>query len=204
MALKTLVKVSGINNLSDARYCAGMGATLLGFPVGDGDGHLLPAEFEALTQWVKGVGLVGELDAIDQEGMQRVLTDYALDYLQVRYPVAPDVLADVNLPLLLQVRLEGDETVASLSTLLAPYVPYVQYFLVEVTTAAVTSDLAPMVHQLAVRFPILQGFGVVPEYLPQLLGTPIKGLALQGGMELRPGYKDYEELAMVLEGLTVG
>ena len=31
--LKTLVKVSGIENLSDARYCAGMGVEFLGFPL---------------------------------------------------------------------------------------------------------------------------------------------------------------------------
>ena len=29
--LKTLIKVSNINNLSDARYCAGMGVEMLGF-----------------------------------------------------------------------------------------------------------------------------------------------------------------------------
>jgi phosphoribosylanthranilate isomerase len=31
MALKTLVKASEVNNLSDARYCAGMGVEMLGF-----------------------------------------------------------------------------------------------------------------------------------------------------------------------------
>ena len=31
--LKTQVKVSSITNLSDARYCAGMGVDLLGFPI---------------------------------------------------------------------------------------------------------------------------------------------------------------------------
>ena len=31
MGLKTLVKVSEVNNLSDARYCAGMGVEMIGF-----------------------------------------------------------------------------------------------------------------------------------------------------------------------------
>jgi phosphoribosylanthranilate isomerase len=33
MALKCFVKVGNVTNLSDARYCAGMGVDLLGFPV---------------------------------------------------------------------------------------------------------------------------------------------------------------------------
>lgn len=35
MALKTFVKISGVNNLSDARYCAGMGVNQLGFNIED-------------------------------------------------------------------------------------------------------------------------------------------------------------------------
>jgi phosphoribosylanthranilate isomerase len=56
MALKTLVKVSGINNLSNARYCAGMGVEMLGF-----DMDSMPIEqFNEIKNWVAGVKIVGE------------------------------------------------------------------------------------------------------------------------------------------------
>ncbi len=56
MGLKTTVKVSGVNNLSNARYCAGMGVDMLGF-----DMDTMPAEqFKEIRNWVAGVNIVGE------------------------------------------------------------------------------------------------------------------------------------------------
>ena len=53
--LKTKVKVSSIENLSDARYCAGMGVEWLGFPLA------MPVEkLEEIRNWLAGVQIVGE------------------------------------------------------------------------------------------------------------------------------------------------
>ena len=38
MALNTLTAVTEINNLSDARYCAGMGVDIIGFNLAAGQG----------------------------------------------------------------------------------------------------------------------------------------------------------------------
>ena len=54
--LKTLVKVSGVNNLSNARYCAGMGVDMLGF---DMDSMQIE-QFHEIKNWVSGVKIVGE------------------------------------------------------------------------------------------------------------------------------------------------
>ncbi|MFM1835376.1 MAG: hypothetical protein RJA04_63, partial [Bacteroidota bacterium] len=48
--LKTLVKVSAITNLSDARYCAGMGVDLLGFPLG----KISIDQFTEIRNWLAG------------------------------------------------------------------------------------------------------------------------------------------------------
>jgi phosphoribosylanthranilate isomerase len=59
MALKTTVKVSGVNNLSNARYCAGMGVDMLGF-----DMDTMPIEqYNEIRNWVAGVKIVGETKA---------------------------------------------------------------------------------------------------------------------------------------------
>ena len=44
MPLKTIVKVGSITNLSDARYCAGMGVEMLGFNVVAGHESFIDAK----------------------------------------------------------------------------------------------------------------------------------------------------------------
>ncbi len=61
-----------------------------------------------------------------------------------------------------------------------------------------------MIEQLAARFPVILGFGINRENVIELVETTgIKGLALQGGDEIRPGYREFDDLADMLELLEV-
>jgi hypothetical protein len=65
--LKTKVKVSSIENLSDARYCAGMGVEWLGFPLA------MPLEkFAEIRNWLAGVQIVGEASGLKPEEISSV------------------------------------------------------------------------------------------------------------------------------------
>ncbi|MEM9417334.1 MAG: N-(5'-phosphoribosyl)anthranilate isomerase [Bacteroidota bacterium] len=204
MSLRTLVKMSAINNLSDARYGAGMGVAMMGFPLDPTHPHYLsPEQFEAITQWIQGVALVGELSTTDPAVIHKTLTQYPLDYLQLDDWVKPPSGEDWGVPMLIRLRLQGHETLASLQTQMEAYAPYVQYFLIEATQEVALGALQPTIYRLAHDFPILQGYHITPATLPQLLATPLKGIALQGGMETKPGYKEFDELAAVLEELVV-
>ena len=60
MALKTFVKISSVNNLSDARYCAGMGVDIIGFDLHEGSDHYVsPSKFKEIERWISGVKLAG-------------------------------------------------------------------------------------------------------------------------------------------------
>ena len=62
MSLKTKVKVGNITNLSDARYCAGMGVDMLGFAIGKADGQGVGAtKFKEITDWIAGPEFILEL-----------------------------------------------------------------------------------------------------------------------------------------------
>ena len=71
MSLKTKVKAGNITNLSDARYCAGMGVDWLSFPADVVD----PTTYKEITSWVTGPQFVLEvteatpLHSIDQYPM---------------------------------------------------------------------------------------------------------------------------------------
>jgi phosphoribosylanthranilate isomerase len=62
MAYPTSILIRGINNLSDARYCAGMGADKLSFVLDPSlPGYLEPAVVKELAGWIAGVELMGSL-----------------------------------------------------------------------------------------------------------------------------------------------
>ena len=55
MALKTLVKVGKISNLSDAWYCAGMSVDMLGFTViASQENYVSPELFREMRGWFYG------------------------------------------------------------------------------------------------------------------------------------------------------
>src|SRR6187402_1005196 len=85
MALKTFVKVGSITNLSDARYCAGMGADLLGFRVVEGhESYISPKQFQEIRGWVTGPKVVAEIYGItDAQTLTTILENYRPDFLEL-------------------------------------------------------------------------------------------------------------------------
>ena len=81
--------------------------------------------------------------------------------------------------------------------------PYVTYFLLESgSDAPLADDWQDFLNTLSARFSILLGFGITTENATFLLDdVNISGIALRGGDEIRPGYKDFGDLMDVLEAL---
>jgi phosphoribosylanthranilate isomerase len=81
MPLKTIVKVGNISNLSDARYCAGMGVDMLGFRVIDGlPGYIAPQAFQEIRGWISGPKVVAEIYGIDRsDKIPHIVENYAPD-----------------------------------------------------------------------------------------------------------------------------
>jgi phosphoribosylanthranilate isomerase len=205
MLLKTLVKVSAVNNLSNARYCASMGVQLLGLPLDNNHQQpISPAQFKEIMQWIYGVKWVGELQYSDLATIQETINNYQIDYLQLEHPVDLSVIANLDIPILIRVILQGPESLQEIASSLLQYEGSVTYFILETTAheESIISQLQKHVEQLAINFPILQGFHIHPENLSYLLEeTHIQGIVLPGGVEIKPGYKDFEHLSEILTPL---
>ena len=91
--LKTTVYISDINNLSDARYCAGMMVDYLGFNIG----KIGVEEFREITQWVEGT-IVAEFNAIDVDKINSVIEEFKLDYVALN---ADSIPGDINTKVIL-------------------------------------------------------------------------------------------------------
>jgi len=199
MALKTTVKVSGVNNLSDARYCAGMGVALIGFDLTPGSPNfLLPEKAREIAGWLAGASIVGEITGPAVPAW----ADYPLAALQVDNETALGAVQTSGLPVWYAIEVTLAADLALAESTMQQLSDQVTGFLLHGSI-----ELAGSVHQtlasLASRFPILLGIGIGDNVLELLESIRPLGLALQGGQESRPGWKDFDEMAAVLDRLEV-
>jgi phosphoribosylanthranilate isomerase len=186
MALKTVVKVGVITNLSDARYCAGMGVDFLGFRVIAGQPNYIDAKaFQEIRGWVTGPQVVAEIYGIASAAeLQLVIENYQPDYFELGLEDYQRVGANLTLPFIL--RLNEREELQSTSSKPA-------YLLLDGPRML----MSPFVGE----FDILAGVTSLEEVRNMLERTGIAGISLQGTVEMRPGLKNFDALAEILEAL---
>jgi phosphoribosylanthranilate isomerase len=196
--LRTIVKISGVTNLSDARYCAGMGVTMLGFGMdADAPNYVDPARCAEIRGWVSGVQIVGETAATDPDHIARLVDAYQPDLVQVGHAGLLPVLGK---PLILRLDL-AVTTPEELDTLTLPVKP--DYLLLDgPDSLSLGPGLLHSLLLLSMNQTVLLGTGLTMDNLQTLLDTvPIKGIALSGGREDRPGQRDFGLLMDILEAL---
>ena len=191
MALKTVVKVGEITNLSDARYCAGMGVDMLGFNLDpDSTGYISPEQFAEITEWIAGVKLVGELS--HSNDLNKLLMSYELDMIQLPHDeIEPNL--PVDLPIIASIETDKPTEINQAFLQLAGQV---EYFLLD------HPAVVDLVDELNQDVPILLGGDFELRQVDHLLNNVrLSGISLKGSVEEKPGFKDYDQLADILEAL---
>ncbi|MDJ1467880.1 N-(5'-phosphoribosyl)anthranilate isomerase [Xanthocytophaga flava] len=203
MSLQTFVKISAVTNLSDARYCAGMGVDMLGFSLDpSAETFVDPITFQSITEWVAGVQLIGEVESIEPDALQELVKNYPIDGLQIGNSSDWKGLQATGLTLLCKISWTEDLSLQNFQTKYDSIKPYVSYFLIESEEDSITPEIGYHLTQIAEHYPIILGFGIQQNSILQTLSSiPFKGIALKGGQEIRPGYKDFDDLAEILEVL---
>ena len=179
MPLKTVVKVGNISNLSDARYCAGMGVDMLGFRVIEGQDHYIsPKLYQEIRGWVSGPKVVAEVYGLaNSDQLRSVLENYLPDYIELSEDEFRRFKREISLPCIVKGTPNGDKQVA--------------YFLLDEGTFHSGKILSPTLVQIS-----------SPLEIDNILKNhDVSGFALNGSPEIRPGYKDYSDLSEILEKL---
>jgi len=203
--LSRTVKISNVTNLSDARYCAGMGVEMLGFSIDeDSPNYISPKKFEEICSWLAGVQLVAETSQSDPESLLKALADYPVHYVQVESPGLLTYLkSELSLPLILRVSVDTYDT-SDIYSIFSRYGDSVSYFLLESDdNTPLTEEWIQVLTELADEYPMLIGFGLDDEITVNKLTEtfPEIGIALRGSEEIRPGYKDFGSMMDILEAL---
>lgn len=199
MLLKTRVKVSGINNLSDARYCAGMGVDFLGFsPEPDSNNYTELSRYKEITNWLSGPKYIGELTKSPEDN----LVEYRFDALQTNDENLISELKKEDKPLFFSFKIHQISDIEIFTKIAEKYKTEIQYFLIQSDTMNYTECMHEL-KSICTEFPVILDFQKVTadnvENLLQQISP--QGIGLRGGNEISPGLKDFEGLADILEAL---
>ncbi len=193
MALKTLVKVGKISNLSDARYCAGMSVDMLGFSVINGHDHYVSPElFKEIRGWFTGPAVVAEAYGIDKhEDLAPIIQNYLPDFIEGSFADVKKLHSAFAAYILSttyeEIKAHEDE--------LGIYRAQIAFVIIPASTPV------EQIEALSREYKILLQIDSSNPDDALLHNTHIKGIALQGSAEDRPGLKNYDGLASILERL---
>jgi phosphoribosylanthranilate isomerase len=192
--LKTQVKVSSIANLSDARYCAGMGVEWLGFPLQE----ITVEKFTEIRNWLAGVQIVGEFTKATADQIREAVAIYQPDVIEVDSSVSLVAIQSIEIPKILRVNIDTD----NLPAIFTASAPYVSHFLLVGDSADSLTGMEASVEIWAAQYPIIVGLDIpeadLDEWVEQ---SSIQGIGLVAGEEDRPGFRDFTDLMTILEKL---
>ena len=181
MALKTFVKVGNITNLTDARYCAGMGVDELGFNLENSD--LTPDGLKEIIGWLEGVEIVAEFDRVPINLVLDRMKKFELNRVEIQQTQMVDPLLQEGFKVSLNLM---NQSGLALASIIEEYVEKTEYFI----TPSIVSGSKVLHHLTSLN-------------TENLNFSKIKGFSLVGGNELRPGLKDFDALMDILEALEI-
>jgi hypothetical protein len=104
--MRPILKINDISDLQDARYCAAIDVSLLGFRMLQDEAGIAPAAVAEIMNWLSGPSAVAEFGYEDPAAIRATAqaAQASRVSIPVDYPAAG--LADIAMPLLFRVDLE--------------------------------------------------------------------------------------------------
>lgn len=204
MALKTFVKISSVNNLSDARYCAGMQVNLMGFCLEENDKNFVsPEKFKEIIGWLSGVEYVAEFSHTHPERILTQLKGYPeIQNIEIKEEIHLKMLVNTNYGIILNQQVDDLDDIEDLIKKSTSYHDFNVTLLLHSEALESNGEVLNKISELSSNCQVLLGFGIHADAVLELLETTqIKGISMQGGDEIKPGLKDFDELAEILETL---
>jgi phosphoribosylanthranilate isomerase len=188
MPLKTIVKVSHISNLSDARYCAGMGVDILGFQVIPGlDNYIAPEVYQDIRGWISGPRITAELYGLsDAAQLKGVLETYAPDYFELTWTEYSAFREFLTLPCIVYYpQSSGGASPEEDGK--------IRYWLADENSTC--KDIENTTS------PVLKKISSLRSLEQTISDGCFQGVSLEAPAALRPGVTNYEQLGAILEAL---
>jgi phosphoribosylanthranilate isomerase len=197
----TKIKLNAINNLSDARYASAAGIHYAGFNFNsDHPRYITPIKAKEIIDWLSGIFIVGEFGDAPQEQINEVGHLLNLDAVEVVVSTISTQVTGIDFPVFVRIH-TGKFTSDELSQMLQTLYPQVACLVIEVTSddlPVLQNILQPYMDKVFLELDIeAADYAAICETI-----QPI-GICLNGGDEEQPGMKDFDQIADILEALSI-
>ena len=182
--LITKVKVGKVTNLSEARYCAGMGVDFLSFPISSID----PKTYQEITGWVAGPMFGIEVTKEDLEKFSL----YNADFIQT----SPELIDRMPRDKKLIVNMDVTDWLKEKAKLTAAKS---NILFIELSAPSFDRSVQLVIDEARKEFEVLIKSSSSQD-LEHILKLPIAGISLEGSSEVKVGLKEYP-LSEILEQL---
>lgn len=204
MALGTFVKINNITNLTDARYGAGMYVNLLGFNLDrTADKFISPELFKDISGWVSGVEFVAEFSHESNPDILEIIKNYpAISWIEYDRIEELQSLVGQGFSLIYKMNLEEVRHIEPdvAKTLSQSGI----IFHVVSNDDVLSDDNLEVIKRLTGNCKVILGVGITIENVKNLIEEAgIYGISLSGSDEIKPGLKDMDELADILEKIEI-
>lgn len=214
--LATKVLATGITHLTDARYFAAWEVDFLAFPIGDGAGENITWTYlNAMREWVEGPAIVAELGNVaDGAAWAAQLTENRVKFALLDHTApasAQNALHAAEIGLIAHVKVEGYQDTETVREALEE-MPQAEYVLLDFTHGGITWDdlaggqpfsLTELEELLQKRAVLLQIDLGARDPKAVNAAYSLRGFSVRGSSEEKVGYKSFDDLDGLFEGLEV-
>lgn len=195
------IKLGSITNLSDARYAAAVGIDFIGFNfTPNTPGYIAPIKAKEIIEWTSGSMIVAEFGNQSVNEIIEIAELLNVDIIEVNNTLLPAELLEIGKPIIKKIDI-GKFSHQQVMTELTTYQQAADAFLIYTTSSGVTFDESAL-QAWCQSSQIIWGLDVNETNVHYIIDT-IKpyGIQLLGGEEERPGVKDFDALADLLESI---
>lgn len=196
------LKICGITNLADARYCAAAGADYLGFIQYPGSPRYVePATAKEIIDWMYGPEAVGVFVNASAEAVNEAAEQAGFALVQLHGTEPPELCAAIDKPVIKALRVTGDASADTLRRLMDRYAEHVAYFLLDTHVEGQWGGTGlpfnwELAQTLAKEYAVFLAGGISADNVAQAI-TQVQPFAvdLSSSVEAAPGQKDFDKLA---------
>lgn len=188
--VKTKIKISSVNNLTDARYFAAWGVDFIGFDINpESPAFLSPPLLKEISEWVEGPQIVLEAGKIEDENwLLTYLEQNPTSFLQWEYGYGPIEGFNGFEVSSLQSRNDNlrSENIVIQST---------------IGINAFSAEDLQYLSDIRISRSVYLDVPFSHEEWDDFMNLNLDGLVLRGGLEEKTGFKSYDELDLIFENI---
>jgi len=199
MGLLLDVKVNGISSLSEARYAAGMGVKWLGFAFAGEKAQTLE-QFQGIMGWLAGIEPIVEVEHLDASTQEILSESWEVPFVQFK-SVDPNLTKAPGVEWIQSIHVSD---LNQLKTLISQQIsPMADCILVDAIGCKNWNEHASLISSISQSKSVIWQLPYDESNVSTLLQSEysIQCIALNSGVEDRPGWQDLDDIMNILEAL---